>query len=432
VQDSEQGAEVYWQKLPAAEADSYDLAVKSQAEQATYNSKSNIYYDLQVSKNNFYRYQLFAKDLAENLSAGTEKLVCYVGKNFAQKFVEASEQAEVSFNNCTITIPYNSVQEKNLFVVQSLESEYVEKPVQPGRVYLGEAYRLLASERTTFNQYIKTELEFDPAQLEALRLRPETIRSAYWDGESWSTTGLINQQVDLAAGLASADTDHFTDFIILADQEYTAYDFDDPVLKFTDLRNGDFADTAVSFNLSVNDATTAVNTNNMWLIFDGTRYEVPSYSFTEETGSAGKSGKLAINLDIIIGNISKGDHQLTVFITDMASNTSNAQLQFSNKVGFAIDNVLNCPNPFDENGTYFTYNLSQKADSITIKIFTTNGKLIKELSTCANEIGFNKTFWDGHDEFGRFVANDVYLYAVIVETPDGEKEVIKGKTVAMR
>ena len=86
--------------------------------------------------------------------------------------------------------------------------------------------------------------------------------------------------------------------------------------------------------------------------------------------------------------------------------------------------VYNYPNPFKDGGTTFGYFLSLDADT-TIKIFTTHGVLVKELN-CAmglegGSAGYNRVGWDGQNEVGKELPNDVYLY--VIEAGNNESSV---------
>ncbi|MDC0977652.1 hypothetical protein OAR19_00175 [bacterium] len=427
------GIKMYWTSSPSDDLETYFLEIvnKKQRQISTYNLNSLDYYDIKVSENNFYEYNLYAIDKAKNKSLQKKSLITYVGDNFVQKNINYNIGDIVSLNKCTLEVPTNATTKNNLFVVQEIKEAEKHQVGLEGRKLLSPQYRLLASEQDTFTKELSVKFEFDPKLIEQWQLQPQTIKTAFWDGEVWSTNELIISEIDLELGTIAVKTPHFTDFAVIAHQKYSAYDLNSPNLSFETLRDGDFVDTTISINLVVNDTTTAVNTNNMYFLLDNVKYDIPSDNFVPDSGSGGKSGKITFNLNNIVGSILEGKHTLSAYIFDQANNTSNTTISFTNKQQFEIKEIMNVPNPFNEDGTHFTYQLSKPANSIEIKIFDTNGRLIKEIDNCSNDIGFNKTFWDGSDKHGQFVANDVYLYMVIVDGPDG-RDVIKGKVVAIR
>jgi len=66
--------------------------------------------------------------------------------------------------------------------------------------------------------------------------------------------------------------------------------------------------------------------------------------------------------------------------------------------------------------TDFVFNLLGDSNPLNskIKIYTTAGRLIKEINFNA-VIGFNKIFWDGKDDDGDAPANGTYLYKIVTE-----------------
>lgn len=426
------GVQLHWDKVQNPDLNGYILTAqhKSLAKIITKNVKYTTYFMDNVSENCFHRFTVQAVDLAGNQSAKTQPLTAYLGRNKQTVWAKQMENATVSYNRCLLKIPYNSADEDNLYVVQELNDDNLYKTQIISQKKVSPVYRLLASERDIFNKNLSLEIKFNPSEIELIR--QGTLRIAFWNGKIWSAEGLQNNAIDLTKGIARTETNHFTDFALIGELEYRVFDTDLPSLSFENLRNGDFLDTAATLNLLVQDLTSPINTGNMRLTLDNVSYVIPAINFISEQGGSGVAGKIAINLNQIAGNVLEGNHSLTVYVADSAANTADIKVSFTNKAKFEIKEIMNVPNPFDESGTHFTYQLSKPAESIKIKIYTTNGKLVKEITDCANASGFNKTFWDGRDENNMFVANDVYIYTVLVESPDGEKEIFKGKAAALR
>ncbi|MEJ2629474.1 MAG: hypothetical protein P8078_13095 [bacterium] len=96
--------------------------------------------------------------------------------------------------------------------------------------------------------------------------------------------------------------------------------------------------------------------------------------------------------------------------------------------GFA--DVYNYPNPFDPDdpqtgSTEIWYKLSKNA-VITIKIFDVSGTLVttlEENKQCIKSEDYYKCNWDGRNEQGDLVANNVYF--CVIESSAGDKEVRK-------
>jgi flagellar hook assembly protein FlgD len=423
AQSSEKSTVVYWAQ-PTDDVLSEYAIIKTDLQnkiidQATANSE--LYYDKNNLANQFVKYQIQAIDQAANTSNYSEPIIAFPGNNKIDGRLTPEQEISLNYNDCTLSIPIGAVSQNNLVVIQELP---------PTKNTGSPVYRLLASATKTFARSVTIDISFSPEYVNEQHLKPESLRIAYWNGTAWAADGLFNQSINLADGIASVQTTHFTDFAIVGDVDYRAFDFTTPTLRFADLRSGDYVDPTITINILANDPTTAINTANMWFVLDNQQYQIPSSSFTADN-LLGNRGTIALNLSTYI-NLSYGQHQLDVFVTDMAGNTENAKLYFSTDQKFEIKNVLPVPNPFDEKGMHFTYQLSRSAENISIKIYDTNGRIIKIIDNCSNQTGFNKTFWDGRDQDGLFVANDVYIYTVIVETPDSKKEIIKGTIAAIR
>ncbi len=125
-----------------------------------------------------------------------------------------------------------------------------------------------------------------------------------------------------------------------------------------------------------------------------------------------------------------GDHSLEIFVKDARNNFNYHRDDFQVMSDFKILNVFNYPNPFNE-GTEFSFNLTQPSDKVTIKIFTVAGRLIRTLEYKYLEAGFHHLYWNGLDQDLDEMANGVYLYKVIARSADRQIEQIE-KLVIMR
>jgi hypothetical protein len=127
------------------------------------------------------------------------------------------------------------------------------------------------------------------------------------------------------------------------------------------------------------------------------------------------------------GDLQAGQrYLLTLEASDNRDHRASASREFvlagSGQDAFTLGRVYNVPNPMDRSTTFFV-EISQPAE-VTIQIFTTNGKRIRELrpgivtQTQATGIGID---FDGVDEDGDRLANGVYFYKVIVQGGDGRR-----------
>ncbi len=129
-------------------------------------------------------------------------------------------------------------------------------------------------------------------------------------------------------------------------------------------------------------------------------------------------------------HLTDGDHWLEIFAKDVGNNYSYRRDDFKVTSELKIFDVFNFPNPFTEN-TNFTFYLTRPADKITVKIFTTAGRLIQKIEQLENGAGYQQIFWDGRDRDGDVLANGVYLYKIIV-TANGEQREKIEKLVIMK
>jgi len=126
----------------------------------------------------------------------------------------------------------------------------------------------------------------------------------------------------------------------------------------------------------------------------------------------------------------EGEYQLIAQATDASGNLSGEneyKISFQINLKNEISNVYNYPNPFSTK-TRFIFKLTGKdiPERIIIKIMTLSGKIVRELTNVdlgQLDIGeYNMTdYWDGTDEFGRKLANGIYLYQVKAVNSEGKE-----------
>ena len=117
--------------------------------------------------------------------------------------------------------------------------------------------------------------------------------------------------------------------------------------------------------------------------------------------------------------IDAGNYLFAVEASDTSGNAAKEELSFRVGGELKILNIANHPNPFSKE-TYFTYVITRPVENVSIKIYSSSGRLIAELEDALIRTGYNEILWDGKDESGADVANGVYFYKIIVETQDGK------------
>lgn len=115
-----------------------------------------------------------------------------------------------------------------------------------------------------------------------------------------------------------------------------------------------------------------------------------------------------------------GEYQLRLVASDLDGNEGESEITFNVHNALQLVEPLNYPNPFTRNTT-ITCELTKPAESLTVKIYTLTGRLIRKLESEAPS-GFIQLKWDGKDDDGNEVANGVYYGKMIVKSLDDEDD----------
>ena len=130
-------------------------------------------------------------------------------------------------------------------------------------------------------------------------------------------------------------------------------------------------------------------------------------------------------------NLANGEYQLQITAADTSGNIGELVTAFTLNEKVTLSEVFNVPNPTYNGKTFFTYHLAQAPDTVTIKIYSVNGRLLRTLDDASANRGTNETGWDGRDEGGIRCANGVYLYRVIAHTEEKKIQQV-GKLAILR
>ena len=163
----------------------------------------------------------------------------------------------------------------------------------------------------------------------------------------------------------------------------------------------------------------------------GSLYEAPT---PLDTGSYTKTFDPAYPANAAIKyapNLANGEYQLHITAADTSENVAELVTTFTLDEKVALREVFNVPNPMIDGRTFFSYHLAQAPDSVTIKIYSVNGRLLRTLVDASANRGTNETGWDGRDETGIRCANGVYFYRVIAHT-DAERIEQIGRLAILR
>ncbi len=113
-----------------------------------------------------------------------------------------------------------------------------------------------------------------------------------------------------------------------------------------------------------------------------------------------------------------GAQRVTLTVSDILGNEGSASTEFVIETGMAIRDVVNSPNPFQQE-TYFTFTLTEEPTEVRICIFDLSGTLMRELVRRDARAGYNEVYWDGHSDNGLTLANGAYLYEIRATGPGG-------------
>ena len=124
--------------------------------------------------------------------------------------------------------------------------------------------------------------------------------------------------------------------------------------------------------------------------------------------------------------LAEGEHKLKLKVWDIYNNSNEDSLFFTvvSDSEFKISHVLNYPNPFTTNTSFFfEHNRPNQNLNTLIQIFTVSGKVVKSIHTEIITEGFRSEgiSWDGLDDFGNRIGKGVYFYKITVQTSDNEK-----------
>lgn len=101
-----------------------------------------------------------------------------------------------------------------------------------------------------------------------------------------------------------------------------------------------------------------------------------------------------------------------------------------------ISYTLNYPNPF-KTSTHIRYKLSKDAQSVTIKIYNLNGKVVRTLTDCPTTgtrpyHEYHDVRWDGCNEVGDEALNGVYIYKIVAVDEGHTQASATGKLLKLK
>lgn len=144
--------------------------------------------------------------------------------------------------------------------------------------------------------------------------------------------------------------------------------------------------------------------------------------FYESDLNTFQSGRIVYPFD----KLEPGNYDITLKVWNVHNRSSEEKTSFivSDSEEFAINRLLNYPNPFTTHTDFFfEHNQSCAFLNVLVQVFTVSGKLVKSIVTVSNTDGFRNEAisWDGRDDYGDRLATGVYVYKVSVRNPAGDQ-----------
>jgi hypothetical protein len=223
----------------------------------------------------------------------------------------------------------------------------------------------------------------------------------------------------------------FEDFIIGGSSDSIANDNEGPAMKI--YMNDDhfvFGGTTdenprilvyVTDSNGINTIGTGIGHDLTAILDNQTVSPIVLNDYYEADKDSYQSGKITYQLK----SLEDGSHKMTVKVWDVYNNSSQDYTEFivASSEDFIIKNILNYPNPFTTNTSfYFEHNQPGAELDILIQVFTVSGKLVKTIERHITATGYRcgPIEWDGLDDFGSRIGRGVYIYRLKVRTNSGQ------------
>jgi hypothetical protein len=136
-------------------------------------------------------------------------------------------------------------------------------------------------------------------------------------------------------------------------------------------------------------------------------------------------------------NLAEGPHEINFKVWDIYNNSSVAKLSFYVSVSavLALDALMNYPNPFsDETVFSFEHNINSQSMSLSIDIYSLDGRLVKHLEDNFEPYSsrINHIRWDGTDDNGSKISKGMYVYRLQISDQSGNTMAKTAKLVYLK
>lgn len=127
-----------------------------------------------------------------------------------------------------------------------------------------------------------------------------------------------------------------------------------------------------------------------------------------------------------------GEYAAVVTVAGGATLLHNFKVQLGASE-LRVSNLFAFPNPFDNDGTSFTFDLlGPEAADVKVDVYTISGRKLDSWVTQGLSPGYHQIAWDGRDAEGTPLANGVYFYRLSARSPGGLHDEHLGRLVKLR
>jgi hypothetical protein len=214
-----------------------------------------------------------------------------------------------------------------------------------------------------------------------------------WDGQRWNYLANVNAY-DNSVTIATMKTGIFS---IIGD-------YDAPVVK--DLLPKGYAEPDSMITAKIEENGSGIDIKKIEVTLNNVLINVPDSAFKDGVLSLAPPRKFDL-----------GHHSIQITVKDKIGNQTTVSSVFDVTGKLTMINVYCYPNPFDPKiGASFAYTLTESADTVTIRIFSMDGRLAKKIDGTTN-LGENVVQWDCIDETGDQVLNSIYICQIEAKSP---------------
>jgi len=206
-----------------------------------------------------------------------------------------------------------------------------------------------------------------------------------WNGERWNYLASVKPN-DNSAMVSTMNTGIFS----------ITGDYEPPLIA--DLLPSGYSEPDGLISAKIVENGSGIDTKKIEVMLNSTEIDVPE--------TALKDGILTLAFPQQLG---LGHYKIQVSVADKVGNVAIQSSEFDITGKLTMIDVYCYPNPFDPRiGVNFAYTLTESADSLKLRIFGMDGRLVKEIDG-TTRIGKNDIKWDCNDEAGDQVLSSVYI-----------------------